>query len=230
MKKEYAEFLLNKVRDDYNQTAEEFSRTRQSFWSEMEKVFDYVKPNSKILDFGCGNGRAFPYIQKRGGRYFGVDISENLIEIARQKHPKANLQVINGINLPFEENFFDAVYSIAVFHNIPSKKLRSQILQEIKRILKPNGFLILTVWQPKDKRFFWLFWKNNLLKILGRSRMDFRDLIEKWGNNSQRYYHLFSRKELEKMAEEGGWQVVETGIIKDGASKRRNICLVASKV
>lgn len=229
MDQNYAQQLLFKVKNDYNQTAEEFSRTRQFFWPEMEKIFDCIKPSNKVLDFGCGNARALPYIQQKGGEYFGVDISENLIKIARQKYPQANLRIIYGNILPFEDNFFDIAYAIAVFHNIPSKELRSQILREIKRVLKPNGFLILTVWQPKNKRFFWLFCKYSILKACGFSKMDFRDLIEKWGVNGQRYFHLFSKVELKKMALENGWQVVKNGVVKNERGNRNNIYLICKK-
>ena len=229
MKQEFANHILDKVRDDYNETAQEFSATRQFFWPEMGKIFNFIKPENNVLDFGCGNARVLPLVLEKNGKYFGVDISQELIKIAKQKYPEENLQVIDGVNLPFEENFFDVIYSIAVFHNVPSLELRLRILQEIKRVLRKDSFLILTVWQPKNKRFSQLFWKNNFLKILGLSKMDFRDLIEKWGNNSQRYYHLFSKKELGRMVRKSGLKIIETGTIKDPTGNRQNLYIVAKK-
>ncbi|GAH26634.1 unnamed protein product, partial [marine sediment metagenome] len=57
MKKDYAEYLLKKTKEDYNLIAEDFSRTRWNIWAEFSIFRDYVKGGDEILDIGCGNGR-----------------------------------------------------------------------------------------------------------------------------------------------------------------------------
>ncbi|GAI25805.1 unnamed protein product, partial [marine sediment metagenome] len=58
--------------------------------------------------------------------YFGVDIAERLIKIAKKNYPEAKFQVADVLNLPFPPNFFDKIYSISVLHNIPSKNFQLQ--------------------------------------------------------------------------------------------------------
>jgi len=143
MKKEYAENLLKKTKQDYNEIAQEFSATRYQIWEETKFLFnDYVMPGDKVLDLGCGNGRFFEFLKDKDIHYIGVDFSEKLVEIAKEKYPKVKFQVADALNLPFPNNYFDKIYSIAVLHHIPSEKFRIQFFEEARRILKPNGFFI----------------------------------------------------------------------------------------
>jgi Methylase involved in ubiquinone/menaquinone biosynthesis len=147
----FARDLLKKTKEDYDSIAQDFSRTRQSFWKELEMLKDYVKEGEKVLDIGCGNGRLFQILKDKNIEYTGIDFSKNLIELAKKKYPEGNFLVANALNLPFKENTFDKVFLIAVLHHIPSKELRSQVLKEAKRVLKPQGLLILTVWNLGKK-------------------------------------------------------------------------------
>ncbi len=90
MDSQYAQQLLAKVKNDYNQIAEDFSNTRHRVWEEIGFLFDYIKSGDKTLDSGCGNGRYSPLIKQRGGQYFGIDNSEELIKIAKSRYPGEN--------------------------------------------------------------------------------------------------------------------------------------------
>jgi ubiquinone/menaquinone biosynthesis C-methylase UbiE len=137
MKKEYAQYLLNKTKEDYNLISEEFSRTRWFVWEETKFLFsDYVKEGDRVLDIGCGNGRYFELLKIKNASYVGIDNSKNLIEEAKKKYPEADFKVADALDLPFNDNSFDKVYSIAVLHNVPSKELRAQFLKEAHRVLK----------------------------------------------------------------------------------------------
>lgn len=230
MDRDYARFLLDKTREDYNTIAEEFSRTRQYILPEIRFLFeDYIKPGQKILDLGCGNGRNLALVRENDGQYWGVDNSVELIKIARREHPNVNFQLAEALNLPFSDNFFDFIYSIAVLHHIPSREFRQRFLQEAQRVLKPNGFLILTVWKPQGKKATYLFWKYWWQKVLGCSRMDFGDVLETWGKKVERYYHRFSKRELERLVREVGLKIEKSGVISNEQGNRQNLYLVAHK-
>jgi len=236
MKIEYAQQLLSKVRDDYNEIAEEFSKTRSGPWPEIQFVFDhYLQKGDKVLDLGCGNGRFLPAIRERGGRYFGIDNSTELIKIAQSRYPNENFQVADALDLPFANNFFDQVYCIAVLHHIPSKDLRLKALKQIKKVLKPGGNLILTVWQLKSKGGLNLLFELSLIlkyvigRFIFRSGLDFRDVFEWWGKKTKRYYHCFSQNELVGLVEEAGFELVKSGIVSNARSNRNNIYLIAKK-
>jgi len=225
----FARDLLKKTKEDYDSIAQDFSRTRQSFWKELEMLKDYVKEGEKVLDIGCGNGRLFQILKDKNIEYTGIDFSKNLIELAKKKYPEGNFLVANALNLPFKENTFDKVFLIAVLHHIPSKELRSQVLKEAKRVLKPQGLLILTVWNLWRKRMIFLLLKYSLLKIVGKSKLDFGDIFIPWGKKIKRYYHFFTKGELINLVEREGLKIEKFGVSKNETGKRSNFYLIALK-
>jgi len=230
MEKEYAEYLLKKTKEDYNLIADDFSSKRENTWEETEFLFDsYLSKEMRVLDLGCGNGRYYPVFKTKKIDYSGIDNSERLISIAKEKYPEAKFQLGDAFNIPFSDNFFDMVYSIAVLHHIPSRELRIQALKEIGRVLKNNGLLILTVWKFHELKEFYFLIKYTILKLTMKSKLDWDDVFEPWGRKAQRYYHWFSQKELEKLAIEAGFKVKKIGIVKNQKGNRKNIYLVAEK-
>lgn len=229
MDKEYAKRLLDKTRQDYNAIAKDFSSTRRFVWKGMEPLYNYALSGEKILDLGCGNGRLLQIFKEIDIDYTGADSSEKLIEIARKNYPNAKFEVADALHLSFPNNYFDKIYSVAVLHHIPSKELRLKFLEGVKRILKPDGMLILTVWDlwqwRKTKKLF----KFALLKLLGRSKLDFKDIFVPWQKNCQRYVHCFTEKELKALIKKAGFKIKENGTLKMPDSKENNIYIVARK-
>ena len=229
MDKDHAQYLLNKTKEDYNLIAEDFSNKRAEMWEELNSIVDYIKDGEKILDLGCGNGRLYEILKDKNIDYYGVDISEKLIEISRQKYPQAKFQVADALNLPFPEEFFDKVFGIAVLHHIPSRELRVQSLKEIKRILKPKGILFLTVWKFHGLKEKLLLLKFTIVKLLGQIKLDFGDIFKPWGKKTERYYHCFSKRELKTMVEEIGFNIRKISVVRNKRGNRQNILLIAEK-
>ena len=227
---EYAKYLLEKTKEDYNLIAEDFSRTRSVVWEELKLLKEYILEKDRILDLGCGNGRLLQILEGKNIEYFGIDNSEELIKIARGKYPDRNFQVADILILPFSDNFFDKVYSIAVLHHIPSEEFRLQVLNEIRRVLKPGGLLILTVWDFWRKEALALIFKYFFFKLIGKSKLDFRDIFLPWGNKTERYYHYFTKKELLRLMERVGFIIKKIGVAKNETGKRSNVYLVAQKL
>jgi len=143
--------------------------------------------------------------------------------------PFANARVVDAFNLPFPSNFFDKIYSIAVFHHIPSKEFRLQFLREAKRVLKPEGLLVLTCWKFHQLKELFLIFKFTILKLLTLSKLDFGDIFKPWGKKIKRYYHCFTQKELVKLLKTSGFKVKEKGIIRNKKGNRQNIYLIVEK-
>jgi ubiquinone/menaquinone biosynthesis C-methylase UbiE len=230
MKKEYAQFLLNKVVDDYNLIADDFSKTRVSVWPEIKFLFDdFLKKNDCVLDLGCGNGRWFEVFNKFSVDYTGLDNSKELIKIAKENYSEAKFIYGDALNLPFTDNYFDKIYSIAVFHQIPSEEFRVRFLQEAKRVLKPGGLLVLTVWKFHHRKSIFSLIKYTILKILQKSELDFGDVLYGWGDKTKRYYHIFSKKELISVVKKSGFEIQDVGISMNKEGNRKNIYLIAKK-
>ncbi len=230
MDKDYAEYLINKTREDYNLISEDFSRTRPRIWEEIKFLFDdYIKAGDRVLDVGSGNGRYCDLVKEKGAVYSGLDNSEGLVAMAKELHPSFDFIIGDGLVLPFFNNFFDKIYAIAFLHHIPSKELRLKFLNSAKRALKPGGLLIITVWKFHERKEIFLLLKYTLLKLLRISKLDFKDIFEPWANKTERYYHWFSKSELENLAKQAGLKVIKSGIAKNQRGNRRNIYLVAEK-
>lgn len=96
--------------------------------------------NGVFLDVGCGNGSALTQLNKSGYKNgYGVDVSKLFVKAARKKNLK-KVYFYDGINLPFENNFFDLIGSFNVLEhtNNPSAFLRQQLSK-----IKKGGYLII---------------------------------------------------------------------------------------
>jgi len=161
----------------------------------------------KILDIGCGNSRNLLPFYQNNFTCYGIDFSENVIELAKKyisKHEmKVNLKIANAENLPYKNNFFDYCLSLAVLHHVKNKE---KAIQEIYRVLKPNGKAIICVWNKLQLKF--LFRK--------------KETYIKWGKYS-RYYYFFSYFELKKLLKKSGFKIFKSNFFG------KNICFIVEK-
>jgi len=100
-------------------------------------------PAQSYLDFGCGNGVATTHLaSKLGLKVTGIDVDPEQIETARARSEQnTNIRFLtaDGTKLPFDDNEFDFVATHMVTHHIPDWQ---NALQQMLRVLKPNGCLI----------------------------------------------------------------------------------------
>jgi len=95
------------------------------------------------LDIGCGNGRFCPTVINVGADYTGIDIAENLIKIAKKNYPAGKFAIAAANNLPFPDQTFDTVISIAVLHHLPSKNCANVFCKKYAAFLKIMEILLL---------------------------------------------------------------------------------------
>ena len=81
MDRKYAKYLLEKTTKDYNLIAKDYARTRAYIPKDIETLGEYTWEGERVLDLGCANGRLFEILNGKNVDYFGVDISEKLIEM-----------------------------------------------------------------------------------------------------------------------------------------------------
>lgn len=110
---------------------------------EKDVIAEFLKdkPAQVILELGCGTGHWTEFLTHKGYEVIGIDISDAMLDIARRKNLLGcKFMKADASELPFENNSFDTVVSITMLEftgNIP------KVLNEIHRVLKPQGNLIL---------------------------------------------------------------------------------------
>jgi SAM-dependent methyltransferase len=217
MQPEIASKLLELNHQFYQTFAEDFSETRQRLQPGVVQVLDAVQLSAKVLDLGCGNGQVAAYLKKRGhtGSYLGLDSAKNLVEIAKELGlPDA--EFIHG-NLAAPDwdrllpgQVYDYVVCFAVMHHIPSRKLRIEFLNKVKRLLAPGGSFIHSNWQflesPKLRERV-LPWET---VGLSDHDVDEHDYLLDWrrGGIGYRYVHYFTNAELHALAEATGFKII----------------------
>lgn len=193
--------LQKRTRDFYENQADEFNRTRQYVWPGTKKFLDKIDESAKILEIGCGNGRNMSYREDLNIK--GIDYSKKLVDLVNKKFNDDNKAIhANMIDLPFEDNHFDYILCVAVYHHLDTPEKRVQALQEMKRVCKPNGQIFLQVWaleQPEESR-------RKFIK---------GDNIVTWKKRDgalcgERYYHVYEKGKLkqEVLQTNSTWEII----------------------
>jgi len=173
----------------------------------------------RVLDFGCGLGFSSLSLSKIFHEVYAVDLAfENLMYIKDQSESKYidNIKLICGFNtayLPFKDNFFDVIYlnefldsilknetSKSHFQKKNAQKLYIKYIDEIKRILKPNGHVYMSFengfsyknyiqFSTEFLKFIYISYINTVNKNIVNIRY-FKKLFHKAGFESLRFYSL----------------------------------------
>jgi SAM-dependent methyltransferase len=91
---------------------------------------------ARVVDLGCGSGVFTNLLRRRGYQCVGVDLSPNLIAIARANFSGIEFRTGDIERLPFPDGSFDGVLLSGVLHHLPE---RSRCAAEVFRILRPGG-------------------------------------------------------------------------------------------
>ncbi len=234
MKENTAKRLLKKVHDDYLQIADDFSQTRKWLWPEFSFFKKYIKEGDTILDLGCGNGRFYPFVKDiKNISYTGIDNNEALIAHAQKIYSSTNFLVGDLLHIPFNRKA-DILFSIAALHHIPSLELRNKSIRELNRVLKKNGYAVITVWNLFQKRYRKHVLESLFNFIVRFGKYGWNDTFIPWGDGKvKRYYHAFTPKELKILFQKNGFDIIEMFYTRKGEKtsflKSHNICLVCKK-
>lgn len=154
---------LNQLNKDFYQSvATEFSETRTGFWPGWQRASTYFPPKNsplKVLDIGCGNGRFSQYLLHNNFEfeYLGLDFNDELLSIARKKCSQVGC--VNFLELDLFEALttatlanqiatsYDVIVAFGVWHHLPSKQVREQLLKQAQKLLSADGVFIVTLWQ-----------------------------------------------------------------------------------
>jgi 2-polyprenyl-3-methyl-5-hydroxy-6-metoxy-1,4-benzoquinol methylase len=112
-------------------------------WARRVKMLSsHLKPGMTVLELGCGTGCFTRELARSGAEVVGIDVSPELLEIARANCSEPNVQyrIENAYALSYDEAAFDSVVGSSILHHLEIE----QALRDIYRVLKPGGTIYFT--------------------------------------------------------------------------------------
>ncbi len=98
----------------------------------------YVSPPARVLDLGCGTALSTRLLMQRGYETVGVDLSPLFLTVEKQHSSATQLSAADATQLPFDDETFDVVAAFEFIEHAPDVPA---LLDELRRVLKPSGFL-----------------------------------------------------------------------------------------
>ena len=126
-------------------------------------LLDMTGEGKQVLDLGCYNGRIGCLLKAAGNKVFGVDLSEQALRKAKEKGITC-LRADASESLPIKDNTFDVVIAAEIIEHVFNLE---NFIVEIKRVLKTDGFLILSTpnLASLGRRLYLFFGRNPLIEI-----------------------------------------------------------------
>ncbi|MFS3927817.1 class I SAM-dependent methyltransferase [Priestia flexa] len=166
-------------------------------------VQQHIKKDGIVIDIGCGDGYGTRLLAEAGYKAFGVDLSTEMVEKAKELHQDvATFEAADVMDLPFDDNVADGVVLINV---LEWTERPLEALNEIKRIVKPQGNACVGILgptaQPRTNSYRRLYGEN----VICNTMMP-------W--------------EFEQLASENGWEVIGgKGVYKKGVNQETIVSL-----
>jgi len=133
----------------------EFANTYYLAYRDLAAIISQHVAGRRALDFGCGTGRSSRFLENLGFHVTGVDISEDMLRVARAADPKGDYRLVPGDNLSeFCDGTFDLVLSAFTFDNIPAP-MKSRIFCDLQKLLTPKGVIVNLVSSPEIYAHEW---------------------------------------------------------------------------
>lgn len=189
------------IRETYNRIAEDWHKdhTSDTWWiEETDRYLSFLPEGGSVLDVGCGSGVKSAYMLQRGFNVTGIDISENLIAIAKRESPQGDFRILSMTELDSMEKAFDGVFAQASLLHIP-KNQAADVVKQMARRVRPGGYLYIAV------------------KGLREGNPD--EEIKKeddYGYEYERFFSYYRPEELAKYIEGAGLSVVSNTAATSG--------------
>lgn len=175
--------------------AEKADTTDQYLWEPIVKQLKVLKPGSRVLDAGCGNGYFLQHLVKCGYEVSGIELDKSGVDFAKKLEPKSrieNASVYDDVLGIFKEKF-DAIVSLEVVEHLFDPK---KFVRQMKNCLKPGGFFVLST--PYHG-----YLKNLSIALLGKFDSHVSPL---WDGGHIKFW---SKKTLTQLLNDEGFQVIQ---------------------
>jgi len=207
---------LIELQNSYDEVAEEY--VARIFHELAHKPLDRelldrfavnVRDLGPVCDLGCGPGHVARYLHDRGVNIFGIDLSPRMVEQARQLNPGIEFKQGNMLSLDAAAKTWGGIVAFYSLIHIPHEKM-ILALHELKRVLRPNGLLLLSfhlgqeilhrdeLWGKKVSMDFIFFERHELEGYLKSAGLVIEDVIERPPYEDVEYQsrraYIFARK------------------------------------
>ncbi|WP_436347735.1 class I SAM-dependent methyltransferase [Natronorubrum sp. FCH18a] len=198
------------VRDTYDRIATHFASTREYAWPEVEAFVEThagadvadSSESSVGLDLGCGNCRHAELLVPHCERVIGLDVSRGLLETGRERAAERGFDVAlcqgDAARLPLSSDAIDTAVYVATLHHLPTQRARRNSLDELARVLAPDGRALVSAWSTAHDKF--------------DETAGFDTTVE-WtlpdGETVDRFYHIYAPAEFEAELAASTLEVVE---------------------
>ncbi|MEH2109046.1 class I SAM-dependent methyltransferase [Nostoc sp.] len=144
-----------------------------------------IHSDSQVLDLCCGSGQTTEFLVKLSQNVTGLDASPKSLQRARLNVPEASYIEAFAEEMPFADNLFDVVHTSVALHEMQPQQLR-KIINEVYRVLKPEGVFTLVdfhaptnpIFWPGISVFLWLFETETAWELL---KTDLGEFLTKTG-------------------------------------------------
>ena len=165
------------------------------------------KAGMSILDVGCGTGSHLAFYQRYDVKLFGIDTSPAMLSLARERlGDDAELYQGSATEMPYPDASFDLVISMLVLHEM-DHPIRVAVLNEVKRVLKPTGRVLLIDFNPG---------RVNSFEGVRTKLVIFLSEIAAGWKHFRNYRHFMSINGLKALTEEVGLVVAKEKVVAGG--------------
>ncbi len=148
--------IIDSLRQAYDRAVDEREKKEVAPWKheERQQFLTLLQQEGKttLLEIGAGTGRDSLFFQEQGLQVTCTDLSPEMVKHCREKG--LNAQVMDFLHLDFPPATFDAVYALNCLLHVPTRDLPA-VLQQIQRVLKPDGLMFLGVYGGFEREGTW---------------------------------------------------------------------------
>ncbi len=145
-KSEQASSVYDKIAEPY---AKEFSKPSEY----LDEFLKLIPEKGKVLDVGCGVGIDSGYMASKGFKVIGIDLSKEMLKLAKQKFPKIDFRQEDIRDLDFSVHSFDGILASCSLIHIPKKDMPS-LLDRFHQILTQNGIIYIALQGGRSEEVF----------------------------------------------------------------------------